>query len=98
MSGPKFTPGPWSADTWPDGKGLAFVIKEKGNEAEDDDILCALSNHADARLIAAAPELYEACAEILDGLDAITPMGKWRLIDEWSAKARAALAKARGEP
>lgn len=48
-------------------------------------------------LIAAAPDLYEACVEILDGLEQITPMGKWRLIDEWKMKARVALAKARGE-
>lgn len=88
-----YTPGPWSVDR-PYIRGAERVIAalEPGrNEVED---------AANARLIAAAPELYEALEELRDKV--------WRIIDlhrisEARAeanmaleRANAALAKARG--
>lgn len=90
MSEPKWTPGPWNATEIPYG----FWI-----EAEKEWIatvhLQDESTNATARLIAAAPELYEAlerCAAVCAGQD----MTKNGLIDALEA-ARAALAKVRGE-
>ena len=49
-------------------------------------------NPADARLIAAAPDLYEALKEIVDATDT-----GWEHLDATFTRARAALKKARGE-
>lgn len=46
----------------------------------------------DARLIAAAPDLYEALQEIVDATDT-----GWEHLDATFTRARAALKKARGE-
>lgn len=94
----KFTPGPWAV--FAPQPGYLFV-EVKGHT---DRIACisdprhhiAVSGEtakADARLIAAAPELYEALSELLDKekLDDDDPrLGNARLM------ARAALAKANG--
>ncbi|MEQ5857268.1 hypothetical protein NFI08_16465 [Halomonas sp. EF61] len=110
MSETKFTPGPWfahddhpqhacyhiaPADYWHD--ELATIYSPGDPEAD-----------ANASLIAAAPELYEALevfgrlADQLDGDDEVerTPDDEWakfRLLASDYRKARAALAKARGE-
>lgn len=52
---------------------------------------------ANARLIAAAPDLYEALAECLEGIELCTPDAPEPMPDSIIGKARAALAKARGE-
>lgn len=46
----------------------------------------------DARLISAAPDLYEALKEIVDATDT-----GWEHLDATFTRARAALKKARGE-
>jgi hypothetical protein len=103
-SGPKWTPGPWlyeydrADEQWaiwtrqPHTGCIAAVFPE--------DVNGDFPAEANARLIAAAPDLYEALADMLAG---------WRYIREhhgdlygvgWSrceASARAALAKARGQ-
>ena len=91
MSKTKFTPGPW----WIDGQGI-------GPKSFADDQSYGMTtpvayieeydwpeNHvANAHLIAAAPELYETLEEVIRISD--------RKHDAWD-KAKAALAKARGE-
>lgn len=82
MSEPKFTPGPWYVDG-------TFVTND-----EDLDI-CSMGDvawEANAHLIAAAPELYEALRDLIAYCD---PTGDY--IDDELVWARAALAKARGE-
>lgn len=96
----KHTPGPWAVDadaypifiyseseTWP-------LIDELGNEEGCKGAFIANTgdNKANARLIAAAPDLLEALKDMLDGHeDACTGYGEGA-----ADKARAAIAKATG--
>ena len=78
----KFTPGPWRVDTHDDevvilGKGVPDVVVKHAN---------------DARLISAAPELYEALRRCRDQLRAESK----EHFDEYIL-AQEALKKARGE-
>ena len=91
MSGP--TPGPWHVDVlgagWTDGHGIAYC--DNGHVAWTtrgfgDDVQLA-----NAHLIAAAPDLYEALEAALNDPDA-----GW-LHDAVYNSGMAALAKARGE-
>lgn len=101
MTEPKFTPGPWrfvddgecSIDTPGDntcrfiGKNsLPFAASFQHSAFGKDDIC-----DANAHLIAAAPELYEALDRFVDWMN--EEEGAHSLCDS----ARAALAKARGE-
>jgi hypothetical protein len=90
----KWTPGPWNVAGRGDGN-QQLPIYAHGK------IIAAIRDHgklADARLIAAAPELAEACEQALwlnsnprrDNEDEI----EWQ---EVMSKIRAALAKAKGE-
>jgi hypothetical protein len=75
----KWTPGPWEVD----GSKVCYDL-----DGTKDNICNTVWQEANAHLIAAAPDLYEALAEIMD----------WVVNDHpASVKARAALAKARGE-
>lgn len=96
----KSTPGPWVVDE--DHKGMGEVRVYEGDLTEHGGRLVAVFGNAendherkvaDARLGAAAPELYEALEQILDD------MGEDRFCCCPAAKAMgvAALAKARGE-
>ena len=88
----KHTPGPWSVQVEPHpiGGGMTEILisSERGEVAYFN-----TSSHAeymaDARLIAAAPEL----------LDALQDLCSWEPLnqDKWD-NARAAIAKATGEP
>lgn len=55
-----------------------------------------LLTHPDARLIAAAPDLLEACREIVDAFDALSPSDPARCSHLRINAARAAIAKAEG--
>ena len=55
--------------------------------------LRAAIEQADARLISAAPDLYEALQEIVDAADGTG----WDQLDATFTRARAALKQARGE-
>lgn len=98
---PGFTPGPWEFDGYPEGQ----VYEVSGNERivcccefelEGDDRTWPrmAESRANARLIAAAPTMYEAAEEFLSA---------WTEADNADREARAAialgkaLAKARGE-
>lgn len=81
------TPGPWEVDKRMSGynvkvKDQDYYICETFGEYDDVD-------KADAHLIAAAPELLEALEELL-GWEILCPV-------EFEEKARAAIAKARGQ-
>lgn len=52
---------------------------------------------ANARLIAAAPELLQALAGLVAAKDSVTMGQERELYAEWLPKARAAIAKATGE-
>lgn len=92
------TPGPWFLDDAQPGDRFRYVMAGKGDAFG---YICRISTNgnanpeADARLIAAAPELLEALIAITtarcDGMDP-TP------INEAYEKADAAIAKATGEP
>lgn len=89
MAKTKHTPGPWHTDA-----GQSFYVFAHGSLMEQAGVnngpfVCNASTQANARLIAAAPELLDALAALLeDQRDASPPV---------LAQARAAIAKARGE-
>ena len=62
----KHTPGPWIADLYEDG---CFVVRPHGKEGPliaERGVWFDDESHANARLIAAAPDLLEACLATLD--------------------------------
>lgn len=97
----KHTPGPWEARGWSikyPGNGVRVCVVDQADKAlkqfgdyDEDMAVCK----ANARLIAAAPELLEALRNLLAdaeslGIDDSTVSGS-------AIEARAALAKANGE-
>ena len=108
MSDTKFTPGPWFAN-----RRYIGVLGHKSFIGECKDVNGNWSDTkttaANANLIAAAPELYEALEEAVKDLVAYqvnariasTYNSKWEgvseLVQPTIDSARAALAKARGE-
>ena len=89
---PGHTPGPWDAIWW-DADGL-YVGKED-TSAPVDVVACIESNNeADARLIAAAPDLLEALERLADrfAFDGVPEDG-----EEEYEEALAAIRKACGE-
>ena len=86
----KHTPGPWNRI-----KGDRNVYSASGTVCKTPAIIgggsAAANWEANASLIAAAPDLLEALSEIInDG-------GKFVMTNETHRKARAAIARARGE-
>ena len=103
MNETKFTPGPWTTQGW--GALWAYIPV---NDARHN-LVCSMYPDpahdysrnevlANAHLIAAAPDLYEALAGIIADDDSSTSLAlqrsRW---DDRMVAARAALAKARGE-
>ena len=88
-----FTPGPWetSRDAVPEGYTQVTIYAE----ADGERVATAFRTEANARLIAAAPTLYEALREALEALDDpdTTRQEQYDAADS----ARAALAKAEGK-
>ena len=108
MSAPKFTPGPWewTGDTlWGGQKALEEVLSVGDDGKPYGFHSAVLVPHwdgeqavANARLIAAAPELYEALEAVeLACRMGIPPGEVLSLNSTIRLAARAALAKARGE-
>ena len=92
MSAPTFTPGPWHVAN-------GVQVRSERDQIAKVWMMRNGEGNANARLIAAAPELYEALQLALLGLDAYcVEKGPLFLASALAAdKARAALAKARGE-
>lgn len=98
MSDTKFTPGPWTA--W-----LCGTVHSAWLEVETTDEktkICKLkkklSGQANANLIAAAPDMYEALEMAI--LEYGKPGGPWNVPSSpgtWIDKAKSAIKKARGE-
>lgn len=97
MSNTKHTPGPWRISTANPcevnaGKGAESMGVASAHNYDIEGIFCPPTQaQANARLIAAAPELLEALLWIMDhreNCDIPSPEGSW---DE---QARAAIAKA----
>jgi hypothetical protein len=88
----KHTPGPWSVDDphqiWAESAGEYVAI----TRVEDWDTIPREQAEANARLIAAAPELLEALKAMLTNWEEAPAYGS-----DAAAKARAAIAKATGE-
>lgn len=96
MSISKHTPGPWTLDD----RGYKYIVSKSGNGYITRDVcrldgstMAALAQEANARLIAAAPELLEALELLVDNpyRDGIESDERLRRI------GRAAIAKAKGE-
>lgn len=95
MTEAKHTPGPWTQGwsktgidcVWIDGKVEPVI----GMGDDDDWIDCG--TEANARLIAAAPELLEALQEIVAAADG----AGWAQLDATLANARAVIPKATGK-
>lgn len=93
----KHTPGPWIADQLVDGYDIhAAETRFRVATASDPEMVWgAIGREEDARLIAAAPELLEALEKIVrmfEGADDTV----WA-VEDYHQKARAAIAKAKGE-
>ena len=91
MSQPKFTPGPWR---YASRNVNEIMTTFHGVQIGRSYIDVATENEkADAHLVAAAPELYEALDEVFAASCPEVPGSAGSPLE----KARAALAKARGE-
>ncbi len=100
LTKPKRTPGPWTIPTpsmgfsaihGPNGELIFGLAAGSAEEKRPDDVC-----DANARLIAAAPELYEAAARALEEM-CRTTAPRTSFTDAVDA-LDAALSKARGEP
>ena len=102
MPDPKWTPGPWLFETSRDmdpgchkairGANHELVLGPYGYEVEGIEV----ANDSDARLIASAPDLYEALEEMAALMDLVHE-GKYAPTSMTTYDAHAALRKARGE-
>ena len=95
MSEAEHTPGPWeiSRDAVPEGYTQNTVYAERDGER----VATAFRNEANARLIAAAPDLLEACKAALDAWHAKDSNFERELnkgTPEWLSSVRTAIAKA----
>lgn len=110
MSETRFTPGPWECKQVPTSSGRAFRIGKDAMLEPGPRGCCIIyddyghgtnERSANAALIAAAPDLYAALDELLDSfVEDLMEVGysEADLVDyETVVKARAAIAKARGE-
>ncbi len=104
MTDTKHTPGPWKVDVSslkPDGTPYAYYIIE---DAPDWNCIASTfvdANLANARLIAAAPDVLEALELILPLARGYRPAGQTdtakRTCNSWIQAAEAAITKAKGQ-
>ena len=92
---PDYTPGPWMIDL--DNHMLSSCIAEVVAIANDDcdGDFSSPKEYADARLIAAAPEMLEALERIEELMDSLAPLRRTDLFNA-DQQAKAAIAKAKG--
>lgn len=94
----KFTPGPWIAWFCGTVRSSWFEVKTADEKTRICKLKKELSGAANAHLIAAAPDMYEALEAAI--LEYGKPGGPWNVPSSpgtWIDKAKAALVKARGE-
>lgn len=84
------TPGPWHIKTY-ERHNAAIIADAAGDELATIDLACMPGAKADARLIAAAPDLLAACEWSLSMMAGGRP-------EEDIAHLRDAIKKARGTP
>ena len=92
----KHTPGPWRVvDSWND----HMVEGQNGEEIiwQDGPHNTPTINEANARLIAAAPDLLEALEDLILLAQAVMHENGGYMVDDELSDARAAIAKAKGE-
>jgi hypothetical protein len=96
-----FTPGPWVVDTTIHGESIIHVRRDCDDWVSSVAVLWAQPvggcdvNVANARLIAAAPELLEALQELLESAESVCDGDSTEIPPNWAANiARAAIAKA----
>ena len=96
----KFTPGPWTATSYPDSLEASVLAPICGTEAIGEIAWIGENNfktqaEANAHLIAAAPDMYVECEAALSFLqdDSKSPQRRAAMIEYLEAT----LAKARGE-
>lgn len=101
MSEVKHTPGPWTAFN----NQIAIGVGSKDSDVAwvrfdnyglRDSARSTQEDEANARLIAAAPELLEACRLIVCAFDALPPSSPARAWTIHINSARSAIAKATG--
>ena len=98
----QFTKGPWELFLTGDERGIyigldLFGLSSKVVTTVDCDDLPKAEAQANAHLIAAAPELYEALKGASELINRILKGDDWGAIEEYYIEAMDALAKARGE-
>lgn len=104
----KHTPGPWSIED-PMGPEIISIVRgndpqswidiaQIGTVGEGGDDRRYLEHMANAHLIAAAPELLEALETLLGDYEAMLGDGVCMNPPQQAVIARAAIAKAKGEP
>lgn len=95
MSNQGFTPGPWVIEKAADAYCIAsvgnLVIMPSSGKVKHD------NTEADARLIAATPDLLEALEMIVAEAGSYTAR-TGKPVYNWLDQARAAIAKAKGQP
>ena len=98
MTQAKHTPGPWVEQPEPDGAFTIWAGERQLSEIQPDDMGDALPAEANARLIAAAPELLDALWQIVTDaeIDCDTVEIALGALSDIRATARAAIAKAKG--
>lgn len=91
------TPGPWRMEEFR--KGSYLVTARNAGTAREGIVAQHVPGIANARLLAAAPELLEVIREAVDSAEREMAKGRKASpgLATWLEKARAALAKARGE-
>jgi hypothetical protein len=100
MSDNQATPGPWEVhEVMDDGEVISRGVQRVGGKGINTGECYEMFSVADAHLIAAAPEMKEACELALKALPCLKvenwPPG-WDLKPQAIAKLKAALAKAEG--
>ena len=91
------TPGPWRIEEFR--KGSYLVTARNAGIAREGLVAQHVPGSANARLIAAAPELYEALNEALINIERVL-RGDRKAVPfraEWIEEARAICAKVRGD-
>lgn len=105
MMSTKFTPGPWHANwTRLNGKAIGFHVADETHGSirpicefyDGTEAMTTEEVEANARLIAAAPELLGVLERAIRRLEIAHANGD-SIMREWIVDARAALAKATGD-